>query len=72
MGLSWLLQTDYTERALAAQLGILRQYHHRFGRMGQEAGHGYYVDAYMQMLGRSVQRGAGRRQQFPGRRSTLT
>ena len=57
MGLSWMLQSDYAERALAAQLGILRQYHHRVGRMGQEAGHGYYVDVYMGVSGEASNAG---------------
>jgi RHS repeat-associated protein len=57
MGLSWMLQTDYAERALAAQLGILRQYHHRVGRMAQEGGRGYYVDAYMQCSGEASDAG---------------
>jgi len=51
MGLTWMLQTEWASHILEPQLGILPQYHHRFGRMAQEAGHGYYVDAYMQLAG---------------------
>jgi RHS repeat-associated protein len=51
MGLNWLLQTAQTDRILAAQLGVLPMYFHRFGRMAQEAGRGYYVDVYMQVTG---------------------
>lgn len=58
MGLNWLLQTEGAEQMLAAQEGILPQYHHRFGRMAQEAGQGYYVDIYMQYSGRISSAGA--------------
>ncbi len=51
MGLNWMVQTAQTEQILAAQLGILPQYFHRLGRMAQESGNGYYVDAYMQLTG---------------------
>lgn len=51
MGLDWLIQTAMTEWMLAPQLGILPHYDHRLGRMAQESGHGYYVDAYMQITG---------------------
>jgi RHS repeat-associated protein len=51
MGLNWMLQTEGAEQILAQQLGILPQYHHRLGRMAQEAGKGYYVDIYMQLNG---------------------
>jgi YD repeat-containing protein len=51
MGLSWMLQTTYMEQMLAAQDGILPQYYHRLGRMAQESGKGYYVDAYMELPG---------------------
>lgn len=51
MGLNWLLQTAMTEWILAPQLNVLPHYDHRVGRMAQEAGHGYYVDAYMQITG---------------------
>jgi RHS repeat-associated protein len=49
MGLNWMIQTAKMEDMLAAQLGMLPQYYHRLGRMGQETGKGYYVDAYMQL-----------------------
>ena len=51
MGLNWMLQTEGIEQFLAAQLGILPQFHHRLGRMAQEGGNGYYVDVYMQTPG---------------------
>jgi RHS repeat-associated protein len=51
MGLNWMLQTEGAEQMLAAQDGALPQYNHRFGRMAQEAGNGYYVDVYMQLSG---------------------
>jgi RHS repeat-associated protein len=51
MGLTWMLQTDRAGQALAAQLGVLQQAHHRLGRMAQEAGRGYYVDVYNQLAG---------------------
>src|SRR5258707_1035571 len=49
MGLNWMLQTARVDGLLSAQMGILPQFHHRLGRMGQEAGKGYYVDVYMQL-----------------------
>ena len=58
MGLNWMLQTEGAEQMLAAQEGIIPQYHHRFGRMAQEAGQGYYVDVYMQYSGRISGAGA--------------
>jgi RHS repeat-associated protein len=51
MGLSWMLQTFSMEQMLAPQLQILPQYFHRLGRMAQETGRGYYVDAYMEIPG---------------------
>ena len=33
---------------MCQQTGLLPEFHHRIGRMAQEAGHGYYVDIYMQ------------------------
>jgi RHS repeat-associated protein len=44
MALNWMLQTASAEQLLAGQLGILPEYSARFGRMAQEAGHGYYID----------------------------
>jgi RHS repeat-associated protein len=58
MGLNWMLQTEGAEQMLAVQEGILTQYHHRFGRMAQEIGKGYYVDIYMQYSGRTSAGGA--------------
>jgi len=51
MGLNWMLQTEAAEQLFASQMGILPQYHHRFGRMAQEKGLGYYVDVYAQTSG---------------------
>ncbi len=52
MGLNWLLETAWAGHIMDPQLHVLPQFHHRIGRMGQETGHGYYVDAYMQSAGR--------------------
>ncbi|MCX6902460.1 MAG: hypothetical protein NTW03_03040 [Verrucomicrobia bacterium] len=49
MGLSWLVQTELSQQMLAREWGQLEQNHHRFGRMSQEQGKGYYVDAFLQM-----------------------
>jgi RHS repeat-associated protein len=51
MGMTWFLQTDLGNRALATQLQMLPQYHHRLGRMGQEQSRGYYIDTYLQLTG---------------------
>ena len=51
MGLGWLVQTELAEELLSQEWGQLPQNHHRFGRMGQEAGRGYYVDVYLQLDG---------------------
>jgi RHS repeat-associated protein len=57
-GLGWMLQTARAEQFVAAQLGILPQFHHRLGRMAQEGGNGYYVDVYMQNSGELSNGGA--------------
>ena len=51
IGLSWLIQTAQAERLLAQQMGITPIPVYRLGRMAQETGGGYYVDAYMQLMG---------------------
>ena len=51
MGLSWMEQSELTGRLFALQGDILYQHHHRFGRMAQEKGKGYYVDVYLQRAG---------------------
>lgn len=51
MGLSWMVQTELNEEIMAQEWGLLPQNHHRFGRMAQEIGSGYYIDVYMQMDG---------------------
>ena len=51
MGLGWMVQTELAEELLSQEWGQIPQNHHRFGRMGQEAGRGYYVDVYMQLDG---------------------
>jgi RHS repeat-associated protein len=59
MGLNWMLQTDKAERMLGQELGVLPQYAHRIGRMGQESGAGYYIDVYMQISGHYPSGGDG-------------
>jgi RHS repeat-associated protein len=46
MGLTWLYQTSLAHHLLASQNRIIPVYHHRFGRMAQEAG--FYVDVGLQ------------------------
>jgi len=48
MGLTWLVQTELAHELMCQQTGVLPEFHHRIGRMAQEAGSGYYVDVYMQ------------------------
>ena len=48
MGMNWLVQTELSHELMCQQTGLLPEFHHRIGRMAQEAGHGYYVDVYMQ------------------------
>ncbi|MEI8288180.1 MAG: RHS repeat-associated core domain-containing protein [Verrucomicrobiota bacterium] len=48
MGMNWLAQTELAHDLMCQQVGLLPEFHHRIGRMAQEAGHGYYVDVYMQ------------------------
>ncbi|MEI7733692.1 MAG: transglutaminase domain-containing protein, partial [Verrucomicrobiota bacterium] len=59
MGLNWMLQTERIFRVLAAQQDMLLMYHHRFGRMAQEFGKGYYVDVYQQLNGNYPASGEG-------------
>jgi RHS repeat-associated protein len=49
MGMNWLVQSELAQELLCQQAGLLPEHHHRVGRMAQEAGHGYYVDVYMQV-----------------------
>src|SRR5581483_9459772 len=51
MGMGWLVQTELAHALSCQQLGQLPERHHRFGRMAQESGKGYYVDVYMQLDG---------------------
>ena len=51
MGLTWMLQSDRVGQTLGTQIGVLQQFHNRWGRMAQESGHGYYVDIYSQLAG---------------------
>ncbi len=51
MGLGWMVQTELAEEVLSQEWGQLAQNHHRFGRMAQEIGRGYYVDVYLQLDG---------------------
>ena len=54
LGMSWILQSEGVENIMAFQMGVLPQWHHRFGRVAQENNRGYYVDAYMQFGGASA------------------
>ncbi|MDW8382944.1 MAG: transglutaminase domain-containing protein, partial [Verrucomicrobiota bacterium] len=49
MGLTWMLQTEYMSRLVAAQQNVLLHRHHRLGRMAQEFGKGHYIDVYQQL-----------------------
>jgi RHS repeat-associated protein len=51
MGLGWMVQTELTEEVMSQEWGLLPENFHRFGRMAQEAGRGYYVDVYLQLDG---------------------
>jgi len=46
MGLTWLYQSSLAHHLLASQNRIIPVFHHRFGRMAQEAG--FYVDVGLQ------------------------
>ncbi|MFA7344348.1 MAG: IPTL-CTERM sorting domain-containing protein, partial [Terrimicrobiaceae bacterium] len=46
MGLTWLYQSSLAHHLLASQNRIVPLFHHRFGRMAQEAG--FYVDVGLQ------------------------
>jgi len=59
MGLNWMVQTELNLELLAQQLNQLTLHHHRFGRMAQELGKGYYVDAYLQEDGTFPNSGVG-------------
>ena len=58
MGLNWMIQTEMSMDLLAQQGHTLHQFHDRFGRMAQESGRGYYIDAYLQLSGESPSTGA--------------
>jgi RHS repeat-associated protein len=47
MGLSWLRQTELTERAVLNAADMLKTTHHRFGRMAQDTS--FYVDVGQQL-----------------------
>jgi RHS repeat-associated protein len=51
MGLNWQLQHTSVRQALGAQMDMSVQSLHRLGRMAQELGRGYYVDAYTVLSG---------------------
>ncbi len=51
MGLGWMVQTELAQELLCQEWGQLQENQHRFGRMGEEAGRGYYVDVYLQLTG---------------------
>lgn len=58
MGLNWTIQCEKMAEMSAAQAGMLPAYWHRFGRMAQENGNGYYVDVYMQLSAYASKGGA--------------
>ncbi len=51
MGLGWMVQTELAQELLCQEWSQLQENQHRFGRMGQETGKGYYVDVYLQLTG---------------------
>jgi RHS repeat-associated protein len=51
MGLGWMVQTELAHQLLCQEWGQSPESQHRFGRMGQEQGRGYYVDVYLQLDG---------------------
>jgi RHS repeat-associated protein len=51
MGLGWMVQTALAQDLLCQEWNQLPENQHRFGRMAQEAGKGYYVDVYLQLTG---------------------
>ncbi len=59
MGLNWMLQTERIARVLATQQDMLLLQHHRFGRMAQEYGKGYYIDIGQQLSGHYPANGNG-------------
>src|SRR5882724_3524813 len=46
MGLNWQIQVELLNRIVARRAGVSPMFYHRIGRMGQETGHGYYVDVF--------------------------
>ena len=51
MGLGWMVQTALAQELLCQEWNQLPENQHRFGRMAQETGKGYYVDVYLQLTG---------------------
>jgi RHS repeat-associated protein len=51
MGLGWMVQTELAHELLCQEWNQLPEGQHRFGRMAQEKGRGYYVDVYLQLDG---------------------
>src|SRR5207253_815241 len=51
LGMSWVVQTAWAQNVLFTQMGLLPQFYHRFGRIAQETGGGYYIDFLMQIDG---------------------
>jgi len=49
MGMNWMLQIELAEQILNTQYDVQNTHHHRFGRMAQGSGQGYYVDVYLQL-----------------------
>jgi hypothetical protein len=48
MALNWFVQTRRISELLLVDQEMLTLHHHRFGRMAQETGKGYYVDVFQQ------------------------
>jgi len=52
IGLTWMHQTELTERVIGGRLNCDMTYHHRIGRAGQlKENNGYYLDVDMQFSG---------------------
>jgi RHS repeat-associated protein len=51
MGLGWMTQTELAHQLLCQEWKQLPESQHRYGRMAQEQGQGYYVDVYLQLDG---------------------
>ncbi len=59
MGLNWLTQTEYINRMLAQETGVLPMYYGRLGFAAQESGFGYYISVGLQVPGPESAYGLG-------------